>query len=70
MSVQQIGKQIQKRRKALTITQADLSEIAGVSLLTIKAIEMGDANPTIGVLIRVLEPLGLTITTTERVKHE
>ena len=70
MSVQQIGKQIQKRRKALRIIQADLSEIAGVSLRTIKAIEKGDANPTIDVLNRVLEPLGLSITATERIKHE
>jgi transcriptional regulator with XRE-family HTH domain len=61
MSIKQIGKQIQKRRKILQINQADLAEISGVSLRTIKAIEAGDANPTVDILARVLKPLGLTV---------
>ena len=68
--IQTIGKQIQERRKLLKITQGDLSEISGVSLRTIKALEKGEVNPTVEILIRVLEPLGLTLTTSERVKHE
>jgi len=70
MLIQIIGKQIQKRRKLLKITQSDLSEISGVSLRTIKAIEKGEVNPTVEILNRVLGPLGLTLTTTERVGHE
>jgi transcriptional regulator with XRE-family HTH domain len=70
MSTQIVGKQIRKRRKLLKITQSDLSEISGVSLRTIKAIEKGEANPTVEILNRVLEPVGLTLVTTERIKHE
>jgi transcriptional regulator with XRE-family HTH domain len=70
MSAQTIGKQILERRRLLKITQSDLSEISGVSLRTIKAIEKGAANPTVEILDRVLEPLGLTLITAERIKHE
>jgi transcriptional regulator with XRE-family HTH domain len=70
MSAQKIGKQIQKRRKILKITQSDLSEISRVSLRTIKAIEKDKANPTVEILDRVLEPLGLVLDTTERIKNE
>ena len=68
-----LGKQIASRRKQLNISQADLAGIAhqsGVSLRTLSAIENGDANPSIDVLSKVLEPLGLVITLQERVIHE
>lgn len=65
-----LGKQIASRRKQLNISQADLAEMSGVSLRTLSAIENGDANPSIDVLSRVLEPLGLVITLQERVIHE
>jgi putative transcriptional regulator len=70
MFIQTIGKQIQERRRLLKITQGDLSEISGVSLRTIKSLEKGEVNPTVEILTRVLEPLGLKLTTTERVNHE
>ncbi len=65
-----LGKQIASRRKQLNISQADLAEMSGVSLRTLSAIENGDANPSIDVLSKVLEPLGLVITLQERVIHE
>ncbi|MBR4348688.1 MAG: helix-turn-helix transcriptional regulator [Fibrobacter sp.] len=65
-----LGKEIASRRKQLNISQADLAEMSGVSLRTLSAIENGDANPSIDVLSRVLEPLGLVITLQERVIHE
>lgn len=65
-----LGKQIASRRKQLNIPQADLAEMSGVSLRTLSAIENGDANPSIDVLSKVLEPLGLVITLQERVIHE
>lgn len=65
-----LGKQIASRRKQLNISQADLAEMAGVSLRTLSAIENGDANPSVDVLSKVLEPLGLVITLQERVIHE
>ncbi len=65
-----LGKQIVNRRKQLKITQADLAEMSGVSLRTVNSIENGNANPSIDVLSRVLEPIGLVITLQERVIHE
>ena len=63
-------KKIITRRKSLGISQKDLSEISGVSLRTINAFENGSANPTIDVLAAMLEPMGLTLTITERVKND
>ena len=65
-----LGKQIASRRKQLNISQADLADMSGVSLRTLSVIEHGDANPSIDVLSKVLEPLGLVITLQERVIHE
>lgn len=65
-----LGKEIASMRKQLNISQADLADMSGVSLRTLSAIENGDANPSIDVLSKVLEPLGLVITLQERVIHE
>lgn len=65
-----LGKEITSKRKLLNISQADLADMSGVSLRTLSAIENGDANPSIDVLSKVLEPLGLIITLQERVIHE
>jgi transcriptional regulator with XRE-family HTH domain len=65
-----LGKEIASKRKQLNISQADLADMSGVSLRTLSAIENGDANPSIDVLSKVLEPLGLVITLQERVTNE
>lgn len=65
-----IGKQIESRRKSLGISQADLAELSGVSLRTVSAIENDSANPSIEVLSKVLDVLGLAISLQERVIHE
>lgn len=70
MSPSQIGKDIKARRRLFKITQNDLSEISGVSLRTIKAIEKGGTNATLAVLLRVLEPLGRTLCIKERIDNE
>lgn len=57
-----IGEQIRHRRKELMITQPDLADIAGVSINTLYKIERGQANPTIEVLGKILDVLGLDIT--------
>lgn len=57
-----IGEQIRLRRKELMITQPDLAEIAGISINTLYKIERGQANPTIEVLGKILDVLGLEIT--------
>ena len=56
-----IGEQLRNRRKELGITQPHLAEIAEVSINTLYKIERGEANPTLKVLFRLLEVLGLEI---------
>ncbi|MEG2332553.1 MAG: helix-turn-helix domain-containing protein [Bacteroides sp.] len=56
-----IGEQIRLRRKELMITQPDLADIAGISVNTLYKIERGQANPTIEVLGKILDVLGLEI---------
>lgn len=57
-----IGEQIRLRRKELMITQPDLADITGISINTLYKIERGQANPTIEVLGKILDVLGLEIT--------
>jgi transcriptional regulator with XRE-family HTH domain len=70
VQAKEIGKQIRVRRKRLKVLQRDLAEISSVSPRTVKAVEKGKANPTLEILTRILEPLGLKLTTTERISHE
>jgi hypothetical protein len=56
-----IGKIVQDRRKELSINQQDLAEMASVTIKTIYAIENNKGNPTIEVLKKVLNVLGLEI---------
>ena len=65
-----IGKQLSERRKKLGLSQQDLAEISGVSLRTINAIENDASNPSIDVVSKIAEPLGLVISLTERVQHD
>ena len=65
-----IGEQIAQRRKYFNISQADLAEMAGVSLRTVSAIENGSANPSISILSKILEIIGFVITLQERVKYD
>ncbi|WP_295040586.1 helix-turn-helix transcriptional regulator [uncultured Fibrobacter sp.] len=65
-----LGEQIAQRRKYFRISQADLAEMAGVSLRTVSAIENGSANPSISILSKILEILGFVITLQERVKYD
>jgi y4mF family transcriptional regulator len=62
--MKKIGDEIKRRRKLLNITQKTLSELAGVGINTLTKIERGEANPTIDVLMRVLNTLGMEINIT------
>jgi len=68
--IPQIANDIRTRRKHLKITQRDLAELSRTSLRTIKTIEAGNANPTIDVLARILEPIGLRLVVSERIRDE
>ncbi|MCX6225157.1 MAG: helix-turn-helix transcriptional regulator [Bacteroidia bacterium] len=52
---------IKLRRKMLNINQKTLSELANVSINTITKIERGEANPSLDVLEKILDTLGLDI---------
>jgi y4mF family transcriptional regulator len=63
MTSEEIGKQVKARRKVLRITQPDLAEMAGISINTLYKIERGQANPTIQILNKIADILGLEIKT-------
>jgi DNA-binding XRE family transcriptional regulator len=56
-----MGKIIQERRNELSLNQRDLAEMANVTIKTIYAIENNKGNPTMGVLKKILDILGLEI---------
>lgn len=59
-----IGDIIKSRRKEFGLTQAQLAKLSKVGINTLTQIERGDGNPTIRVLDKVLETLGLRLTAT------
>lgn len=61
MLVITIGKTIKQRRNALKITQPDLAGLAKISVNTLYKIERGEANPTIVVLEKLADVLGLEL---------
>ena len=52
---------LKERRMRLKISQADLAEMAGVSLATVKDIERGKGNPSLQTTEQLLDVLGLEI---------
>lgn len=56
-----IGQTIKRRRQELKVNQLTLSELAGVGINTLVAIERGTGNPKLGTLMAVLDTLGLQI---------
>jgi transcriptional regulator with XRE-family HTH domain len=56
-----LGATIQQRRKQLKITQPHLAELAEVNVNTIYRIERNEANPTLQVLNKILEVLGMEL---------
>jgi transcriptional regulator with XRE-family HTH domain len=61
MLVSEIGKKIKERRDTLGITQPDLAEMAGISVNTLYKIETGQGNPTVKVLNKIAEILGMEL---------
>lgn len=58
-----IGEQIKQRRKSLKVTQRQLAELSGIGINTLTKIERGEANPSLKNLEKVLDTLGLVLTT-------
>jgi len=61
MKQDEIGKIIQKRRILLSLNQKDLAEMVEVTPKTIYSIENNKANPSLEILKKILEILGLEI---------
>lgn len=61
MLIKDIGNTVKERRKNLGITQAHLAELAEVNVNTIIRIENGKINPTIEILHKITEVLGLEL---------
>ncbi|MEX2234644.1 MAG: helix-turn-helix domain-containing protein [Cyclobacteriaceae bacterium] len=56
-----VGESIRDRRKELGITQPHLAELAGVSTNTLYKLEKGQGNPTLDILNKLAEVLGMEL---------
>ena len=61
MLVNQIAEAIRTRRKDLEITQSHLSELSGISVNTIYKLERGQGNPSLEIVQKLMDVLGLVI---------
>ncbi|PZT55059.1 helix-turn-helix domain-containing protein [Paenibacillus silvae] len=59
--VLQIGGALKKYRKEKNITLDDLSELTGVSKLTLGNIERGETNPTLGMIWKISKGISLPL---------
>lgn len=59
-----VGTIIKQRRKEFGLTQSQLATMAKVGINTLTQIERGEGNPTVAVLDRLLNILGLMLTAT------
>jgi y4mF family transcriptional regulator len=62
MLVKTLGEIIKNRRKELSITQPHLAELAKVSTNTLYKLERGQGNPSLDVLNKLVEVLGMELT--------
>lgn len=69
MLVSVIGEAIKNRRKELRVTQPHLAELAKVSTNTLYKLERGQGNPSLEVLNKLIDVLGLELTLEVKKKH-
>jgi y4mF family transcriptional regulator len=62
MLVHTIGEAIKNRRKELKITQPHLADLAQISVNTLYKLEKGQGNPSMDVLNKLGEVLGMELT--------
>ncbi|MEN9942652.1 MAG: hypothetical protein RLZZ91_653 [Bacteroidota bacterium] len=62
MLVLHLGEAIKIRRKELGITQPHLADLAQISINTLYKLENGMGNPSIDVLNKLAEVLGMELT--------
>lgn len=61
MLVKQLGVTLRNRRKELGITQPHLAELAKVSKNTLYKLERGQGNPSLEVVNKLTEVLGMEL---------
>jgi DNA-binding XRE family transcriptional regulator len=61
MKPQELGQVLRDRRKLAKITQSDLADLSGLSVHTLSDLESGKGNPTLEVLSRLCDVMGLEI---------
>ena len=61
MLVNRLGETIRDRRNELGITQPHLAELANISTNTLYMLERGQGNPSLKVLDKLAEVLGMEI---------
>jgi transcriptional regulator with XRE-family HTH domain len=59
MSAMEIGRLLRERRRSLGVSQRDLADLSGIAVHTLSNIESGDGNPSLEILGRILDTLGL-----------
>jgi y4mF family transcriptional regulator len=62
MSIKMLGETLKNRRKELGVTQPHLAELAKVSTNTLYKLERGQGNPSLDVLNKLAEVLGMELT--------
>ena len=61
MDYKKLGKRIREERHKLHLTQEQLAEAVNISTTYMGAIERGERNLSLGVLIRIINCLGVSI---------
>lgn len=64
----QLIEQLIRYRKAKKITQADISESTGIQRPNISRLESGKYNPTLDMIVRVADSIGLEVEITLKEK--
>lgn len=65
-----IGTQIKQRRRLLKVTQRQLADLSGVGINTLTKIERNEANPTLDILQKILDTLGLELSVSVKKMNE
>lgn len=58
--LQQLGERLRRRRKASGVSMVEMTKRAGISRMTLGAVEAGDPSATMGSYLRVMAVLGLS----------
>lgn len=61
MNIKTIGEMVVARRKMLAVSQREVAQLCGISVHALSNLEGGRGNPTVALLLKVLEVLGLKL---------